>query len=156
MVTGGALVWMVTASQMPRQVRLPLAAVVAGAKISQPFGCTSLDLEPYDPGCPGRHVHTGIDLAASMGTAVHSATSGIARVGFDPDGAGNFVVVIVDSHIRVLYCHLSAVHVVSGHVVRVGEVLGALGSSGLSTGSHLHLEVQRDRTSIDPAAWLAS
>jgi murein DD-endopeptidase MepM/ murein hydrolase activator NlpD len=154
MATGGALVWVVTAAQIPRHVRLPLAAVVAGAKISQPFGCTSLDLEPYEPECPGHHLHTGIDLAASMGTPVHSATAGIARVGFDPDGAGNFVVVIVDPHLRLLYCHLSAVHVRSGHMVSVGEVIGALGSSGLSTGSHLHFEIQRDGTSIDPAAFL--
>ncbi|GAC1506252.1 MAG: hypothetical protein NVS1B3_05680 [Candidatus Dormibacteraceae bacterium] len=156
LVAGGALVWMVTASQVPRQVRLPLASVVAGAKISQPFGCTSLDLEPYDPDCPGRHLHTGIDLAASTGTAVHSATGGTARVGFDPDGAGNYVVVIVDQHVRVLYCHLSAVHVMSGRAVSIGEVIGALGSSGLSTGSHLHFEVQRDGRAIDPAAWLSS
>lgn len=156
MVAGGAMVWVVVASQVPSHLRLPLASVVVGAVISQPFGCSSLELEPYDPFCPGRHVHTGIDLAASMGTPVHSATGGTARVGFDQYGAGNYVVVIVDAHVRVFYCHLSSVAIVNGYAVSAGDVIGALGSSGNSTGPHLHFEIQRDGTSIDPAVWLAS
>jgi murein DD-endopeptidase MepM/ murein hydrolase activator NlpD len=156
MVLGGAMVWVVVASQVPGHLRLPLASVVVGAVISQPFGCTSLDLEPYDPFCPGRHVHTGIDLAASMGTPVHSATDGTARVGFDASGAGNYVVVTVDAHVRIFYCHLSSVGVVNGQSVSAGDVIGAMGSTGWSTGPHLHLEIQRDGMSIDPAVWLAS
>ena len=156
MVAGGAMVWVVVASQVPSHLKLPLASVVVGAVLTQPFGCTSFELEPYDPFCPGRHVHTGIDLAAAMGTPVHSATGGIAHVGFDPDGAGLYVVVTADAHVRVFYCHLSSVALVSGKVVSAGDVVGALGSSGNSTGPHLHFEIQRDRTSIDPALWLGS
>jgi murein DD-endopeptidase MepM/ murein hydrolase activator NlpD len=153
---GAAVVWVVVASQVPSHARLPLGAVVLGAITTQPFGCTDLDLEPYDPFCPGRHVHTGIDLAAPMGTAVHSASAGTARVGFDPAGAGQYVVVTVDAHVRVFYCHLSAVSVVNGQAVTSGLVIGALGQSGMATGPHVHLEVQQDRTSIDPVRWLAS
>ena len=126
------------------------------AVISQPFGCTSLELEPYDPFCPGRHVHTGVDLAASLGTAVHSATPGTAHLGFDPDGAGQYVVVTVDAHVRVFYCHLSSFGVVNGQAVSAGEVIGALGQSGKATGPHVHLEIQVDSTSVDPVVWLAS
>jgi murein DD-endopeptidase MepM/ murein hydrolase activator NlpD len=156
MVAGGAIVWVVVASQVPIHLKLPLASVVVGAAITQPFGCTSFELEPYDPFCPGRHLHTGIDLAAAMGTPVHSATGGTARVGFDPDGAGLYVVVAMDSHVRVFYCHLSTVAVVNGKAVSAGDVIGALGSSGNSTGPHVHFEIQRDGTSIDPVVWLAS
>ena len=156
MVAGGAMVWVVVASQVPSHIKLPLASVVVGAVITQPFGCTSLELEPYDPFCPGRHVHTGIDLAASMGTPVHSATAGTAHIGFDSDGAGNYVMVIVDAHVRVFYCHLSSVAVVNGKAVSAGDVIGGLGSTGNSTGPHLHFEIQRDASSIDPAVWLAS
>ena len=156
MVVGAASVWVVVASQVPSHLKLPLASVVVGAVISQPFGCTDLELEPYDPFCPGNHVHTGIDLAAAMGTSVHSATDGIARVGFDPDGCGIYVVVALDSHVRLVYCHLSSAGVVNGQAVTAGNVIGALGSSGNSTGPHLHFEIQRDRISIDPAVWLAS
>ena len=155
-VTGAAVVWFGAAAQIPSHARLPLAGVVKGAVMTQPFGCTNLDLEPYDPFCPGRHVHTGIDLAAPMGTAVHSASAGTARVGFDPAGAGQYVVVTVDAHVRVFYCHLSAVGVVNGQAVTSGLVIGAVGQSGMATGPHVHLEVQQDRTSIDPVRWLAS
>ena len=155
-VSGAAVVWIGVAAQIPSHARLPLAGVVKGAVITQPFGCTSLDLEPYDPFCPGKHVHTGIDLAAPMGTPVHSASAGTVHVGFDPAGAGHYVVVNVDGHVRVFYCHLSTVGVVNGQAVTAGLVIGALGQSGMATGPHVHFEVQRDGTSIDPAPWLAS
>jgi murein DD-endopeptidase MepM/ murein hydrolase activator NlpD len=151
-----ALAWAVGASQIPGHLRLPLASVVVGAVVTQPFGCTSLELEPYDPFCPARHIHTGVDLAAKLGTAVYSATAGTARVGFDPNGAGNYVAVSVDAHSRVLYCHLSAVGVANGQVVSAGQVIGAIGSTGMSTGPHLHFEVQVDGRPIDPVPWLAS
>jgi murein DD-endopeptidase MepM/ murein hydrolase activator NlpD len=150
------LVWAAGASQIPSHMRLSLASVVVGAVVTQPFGCTYLELEPYAPYCPGRHVHTGIDLAAKSGTPVYSATGGVVRVGFDPDGAGNFVVVSVDAHARVIYCHLSAVGAVNGQTVSAGQVIGALGSTGRSTGPHLHFEVQVDGRAIDPVPWLAS
>jgi len=155
-IAGAAVVWLVVAAQLPSHVRLPLAGIVVGAVITQPFGCTTFELEPYDPFCPGRHVHTGVDLAASMGTPVRSATAGTAHVGFDPNGAGNYVVVMVDAHVRVFYCHLSAIGVVNGQVVTAGQVIGALGQSGRATGPHVHFEVQVDATSVDPVAWLAS
>ena len=155
-VAAAAVVWMVVGAQVPSHQRLPLAAVVAGAVVSQPFGCTSFALEPYDPFCAGRHIHTGIDLAAPLGTAVHSATAGIAKVGVDPSGAGIYVVVTVDAHVRVFYCHLSALGTANGQKVAVGQVIGALGESGRATGPHVHFEVQVDGTSVDPSAWLAS
>jgi murein DD-endopeptidase MepM/ murein hydrolase activator NlpD len=150
------LVWVVVASQVPSHVRLPLAGVVAGAVITQPFGCTSFELEPYDPFCPGRHVHTGVDLAAPMGVPVHSATAGTARVGFDPSGAGQYVVITFDAHVRIFYCHLSEFRVRSDEPVSPGQVIGLVGATGMATGPHVHFEVQVDRTSVDPVAWLAS
>jgi hypothetical protein len=87
----GVATWLVAATQVPSHVRLPVEGVVVGAVVTQPFGCTDLDLEPYDPTCPTRHFHSGIDLAAPEGTAVYSATEGTARTGYDPMGAGNFV-----------------------------------------------------------------
>ena len=155
-VAGGAIVWVVAASQVPSHLRLPLNGVVAGAVISQRFGCTAFELEPYDPFCPGRHIHTGIDLAAPIGTAVHSASSGIAHAGVDPNGAGNFVMVVVDAHVRIFYCHLSVIGAVNGQTVSPGQVIGLVGATGLATGPHVHFEIQVDGTSVDPVAWLAS
>ena len=148
--------WIVAASQLPDHVRLPLAGVVEGAVVSQKFGCTAVELEPFDPFCPGHHIHTGIDLAAPAGTPVSSATAGTARTGFDPGGAGMFVEVIVDPHVRILYCHLSAFRVRGGESLTPGQLLGLVGSTGRATGPHVHLEVQVDGRSVDPAGWLAS
>ena len=135
--------------------RLPLAAIVPGATETQPFGCTDLALEPFDPFCAGKHFHTGIDLAAMQGTPVHAAAGGVARIAFDQNGAGLYLIVTLDATTRVLYCHLSAIHVADKEDVWAGEVIGEVGSTGLSTGAHLHLEVQVNGRSVDPAVWLA-
>lgn len=155
-VAAGLAVFAVGATQVPPQVRLPVAAVVAGAVMTQPFGCTALVLEPFDAACPSRHVHTGIDLAAVEGAEVHSATSGVAVKGFDPGGAGLFVEVVVDAHVRILYCHLSAFAVRAGQSVTPGQVIGLVGATGLATGPHVHLQVEMDGVPVDPALYLRS
>jgi murein DD-endopeptidase MepM/ murein hydrolase activator NlpD len=156
MAIGALLVWLVVASQMPSHVRLPVSGVVEGAVVSQKFGCTSLELEPFDPFCPARHVHTGVDLAAPTGTPVYSATAGTAHLGFDIGGAGLYVVVTADAHVRLFYCHLSATTVRDGEPVTPGQVVGEVGATGRATGPHVHFEIQVDGASVNPAVWLAS
>jgi murein DD-endopeptidase MepM/ murein hydrolase activator NlpD len=155
-LASGLVVWLVTATQVPTQIRLPLASVVPGAVVTQPFGCTSLDLEPFDPSCPSRHTHTGIDLAARLGAEVFSATGGTVITGYDAGGAGNFVKVVVDKHVRVLYCHLSAFRVATGDQVTPGQLVGLVGATGLATGPHVHLQVNIDGEPVDPSWYLAS
>ena len=156
MVAGAGVVWMVGASQVQSHVRLPLSGVVAGATISQGFGCTTLELEPFDEWCPTRHFHSGIDLAAPSGADVYSAASGRVQTGYDPNGAGNYIVVRVDRHVRILYCHLSGFSVRPGQQVTPGQLIGAVGATGLATGPHVHFEIQVDGMPVDPTAWLAS
>jgi len=155
-LAGALVIWLVTATQVPSRARVPLDSVVVGAIVSQPFGCTSLELEPFDALCPWHHIHTGVDLAASIGTEVHSATAGSAITGYDPSGAGNYVIVIVDPHVRILYCHLSAFRVRSGDAVTPGDVIGLVGETGLATGPHVHLQIDIDGSAVDPASWLGS
>ena len=147
-------VFLVGATQVPSHVRLPVTAVVVGAVVTQPFGCTPLELEPFDPSCPSHHVHTGVDLAARTGEDVLAATAGVALTGYDPGGAGNYVTVIADAHVRVLYCHLSGFAVRSGDPVAAGQVVGFVGATGLATGPHVHLEVQVDGRPVDPQVFL--
>ena len=147
-------VWLIVAAQVPYHARIGLGGVVAGAVVTQPFGCTTLVLEPYDELCASHHTHTGVDLAAAAGTDLHSATYGIAFTGYDPAGAGNFVAVMEDAHVRVLYCHLSVFRVRSGDAVTPGQVIGLVGATGLATGPHVHFQVDVDGVPIDPAAWL--
>lgn len=151
-----AVIWTVAASREASEQRIPLESIVPGAVETLPFGCTSFDLEPFDPFCPGLHIHTGIDLAAPAGSAVHAAAAGVAHAGFDPGGAGIYVVEVVDQHVRLLYCHLWRVHAAAGESVIPGEVIGEVGATGLATGAHLHFEVQVDGRPIDPAVWLGS
>jgi murein DD-endopeptidase MepM/ murein hydrolase activator NlpD len=150
------VVWTVAAARVHSEERLPLAAIVPGAVETLPFGCTPFELEPFDPFCPGLHIHTGIDLAAPAGTAVHAAAAGVAFAGLDPGRAGIYVAVMVDPHVRVLYCHLLRALVAAGETVAPGDVIGEVGSTGLATGAHLHFEVQVDGRAVDPVTWLAS
>ena len=152
----GLIVWSAAASRVAEQVRRPLATVVHGAVVSQPFGCTSVALEPFDPFCPSRHVHTGVDLAAHAGSPVYSATAGRARVGYDTSGAGLYIAVAYDDRVRILYCHLQEALVISGTNVGAGDMIGLVGSTGLATGPHVHFEIQVDGRSVDPDLWLAS
>jgi murein DD-endopeptidase MepM/ murein hydrolase activator NlpD len=149
------IVWAAAASHVPDQTRLPLSAVVPGAVVSQPFGCSTLDLEPFDPFCPTRHVHTGVDLAAPIGSAVYAATAGVARAGYDPLGAGIFVAVTFTTHVRILYCHLQRALVGANESVAAGQRIGALGATGLAPGPHVHFEIQVDGRYVDPGRWLA-
>lgn len=133
-----ATVWTMAAATAAAGTKLPAGMVVQGATVTQPFGCTSVALEPFDPYCASRHFHSGVDLAAPAGTPVHAAAAGTARSGSDPAGCGLYVAVTVDRHVRILYCHLSRVTGSLGEV-GTGDVIGAVGSTGLSTGAHLHL-----------------
>ena len=152
----GLVVWSAAASRAAEQVRRPLSSVVHGAVVSQAFGCTAVQLEPFDPLCPSHHVHTGVDLAAPAGSPVYAATAGHVRVGFDAVAAGLFISVAYDDRVRILYCHLLEARVASGANVAAGDLIGLVGSTGHSTGPHLHLEVQVDGRSVDPVAWLGS
>jgi len=155
MVALAIAITVVGAGRVAGHLTLPLRAIVTGSHVSQPFGCTDLLLEPFDPDCPSRHFHTGVDLAARSGSVVRAAAAGIAHVGFDPEGAGRYVAVWFDSRTRLLYCHLSAVTVIDGHDVAVGEMVGAVGATGMATGPHLHFEIQVDGRPVDPEKWLS-
>ncbi len=155
MIASGVVLMLVAATQVPSHLRLPVSAVVLGARVTQPFGCTNLLLEPFDRDCPTHHIHTGIDLAAPLGSAVYSATAGRVIAGYDPDGAGDYVKVVLDNHTWVLYGHLSAFRAMSGDLVTPGQLIGLVGATGLATGPHVHLQVDIDRLPVDPAWFLS-
>jgi murein DD-endopeptidase MepM/ murein hydrolase activator NlpD len=121
---------------------------------TQPYGCTSFALEPAAPWCPAGHFHGGIDMAAPAGTAVHAAAAGRASVAWSPAGYGRFVVVQHGGGIATLYGHLDSTALRSGDAVEAGQEIGRVGSTGLSTGPHLHFEVRRGGRPVEPAPWL--
>lgn len=141
------------AATMVLQMPAPAGAFVTpvrGASISQAFGCTSVSIEPVDTSCPGGHWHSGIDLAAATGTPVAATAAGIAHVIESATGFGLHVVIDHGGGLRSLYGHLSAVDVVDGQPVSGGQLIGAVGSTGNSTGSHLHFEIDRNGIAEDP------
>jgi murein DD-endopeptidase MepM/ murein hydrolase activator NlpD len=93
-------------------------------------------------GMRGDHFHQGIDLAVRTGAKILSTFDGIVRIAsYDDGGFGNFVVIRHLNGLETLYGHLSYLRVKVGQVVKAGEVIGLVGSTGLSTGPHLHFGV---------------
>jgi murein DD-endopeptidase MepM/ murein hydrolase activator NlpD len=107
-----------------------------------------------DPIHGGTVNHPGFDLAAASGTEVTAAASGTV-VHAGPAGTyGNLVTLRHDNGFETRYAHLSAVDVKVGDVVDAGADLGKVGTTGYSTGPHLHFEVRHDGKTIDPAPLL--
>jgi murein DD-endopeptidase MepM/ murein hydrolase activator NlpD len=107
-----------------------------------------------DPVRGGTVNHPGFDLAATTGTEVSAAARGTV-VHAGPAGTyGNLVTLRHDSGFETRYAHLSAVDVTVGDTVEAGQDIGKVGTTGYSTGPHLHFEVRHDGKPIDPAPLL--
>lgn len=120
-------------------------APVRGHAINSPFGLRRL------PGQAARN-HEGVDIAAPRGTGVYVAAEGsVMRTGYDPAGYGRFVEIRHPNGMSTLYGHLSRLDVASGDTVGAGERIGLVGSTGRSTGPHLHFEVRRGERQVNPA-----
>lgn len=127
--------------------------------ITQGFGCTDLLGEPYEPLCPTRHTHTGIDIAPPCGTVIHAGDSGIiALVNYGYGGGyGNYIVMIHGNGFSTLYAHQQAFTQAwrQGDVVQRGQPIGYEGSTGFSTGCHLHFEIRYNDVPQNPLRYLA-
>ncbi|HJZ05500.1 hypothetical protein A2634_03390 [Candidatus Amesbacteria bacterium RIFCSPHIGHO2_01_FULL_48_32] len=100
--------------------------------------------------------HRGLDIATAFGTPVLAADSGKVTVAGWPDngGYGNRVIIDHGNGYQTLYAHLSKVSVVAGQTVRRGDQIGLEGSTGRSTGPHLHFEIHRGGTNLNPLEFL--
>ena len=99
-------------------------------------------------------LHKGVDLIAPYGTDVISVVSGtVTAVGYS-NGNGHYIEIKHDENYSTRYHHLSKVNVKKGDVVVSNQTIGAVGSSGKSTGPHLHYEIIENGTAIDPSEFL--
>lgn len=98
-------------------------------------------------------MHTGVDMHASYGTPVRAADKGMVVFAGWRGGYGKCVIIDHGSGVATLYAHLSDISVGEGQIVSRGQVIGAVGSTGLSTGPHLHFEVRRYGTPVDPMSF---
>ncbi len=98
--------------------------------------------------------HHGLDIAAEQGTSVRAVAAGTVRfAGWSNQGYGNMVVIDHGGY-QTLYAHLSATPSVStGQSVAAGTVLGPMGSTGFSTGPHLHFEIRLGHEVVDPGSY---
>jgi len=109
-----------------------------------------------DPFTGGRAFHSGLDFPAPRGTTVLSAGYGKVTFVGEKSGYGNLVEVTHTTGLITRYGHLSAFLVKEGQVVNAGTPIAKVGSTGRSTGPHLHFEVRRKDVAVDPGKYLAA
>lgn len=99
-------------------------------------------------------MHTGLDIAVKEGTDIVAAYNGVVKSTGTGVKRGKYVLMLHPDGSETLYCHCSKLLVTEGDVIRAGEVIALVGSTGWSTGPHLHFEIRQDGNSIDPASVL--
>jgi murein DD-endopeptidase MepM/ murein hydrolase activator NlpD len=130
-------------------MRLPSRLPTDGAELSSSFG------NREDPLTGRRAFHAGLDFAAAYGAPIRAAAAGtVSFAGFKPD-YGWTVEIEHGNGLATRYAHASRLDVKRGMLVRAGEKLASVGSSGRSTGPHLHFEVLRNGRAADPRLYLA-
>jgi hypothetical protein len=130
---------------VPGTLMAPLAELVP----SSPYGLRTNPITGE-----AREFHWGQDFSASCGTRVHSADAGVVReVGWHQWGGGNRVEVDHGNGLITSYNHLEGIAVRKGQPVHAGEVIANVGTTGASTGCHLHLETILNGSLTDPAKW---
>jgi murein DD-endopeptidase MepM/ murein hydrolase activator NlpD len=130
-------------------VTVPVRKPVAGeVDMSSPFG---MRLDPF-LGRPA--IHTGIDLRGETGEPAHATAAGRVSIAGREGGYGNMVEINHGNGLATRYGHLSEIDVKVGQFVRIGEVIGKIGSTGRSTGPHLHYETRINGEAVDPQKFL--
>ena len=141
-------------ARMDRQeLRLALGELfihpVRGARLTSPFGWRN------DPFTGVRRFHAAVDLAAPTGTPIVAAMEGrVSALGFNAV-FGNFIIISHPGNYQTLYAHLHTVAVQRGDQVRQGATIGTVGSTGLSTGPHLHFAIYRNGRAVNPLDFLS-
>jgi murein DD-endopeptidase MepM/ murein hydrolase activator NlpD len=125
----------------------PTIAPVRGI-LTSGFGTRS------DPMTHGPGLHQGIDIAAAAGQPVFAAADGLVVLAASTSGYGEAVYLAHGFGVTTRYGHLSEIGVRPGQRIHRGDLLGRVGSTGRSTGSHLHYEVRLDGTPVNPLAYI--
>jgi murein DD-endopeptidase MepM/ murein hydrolase activator NlpD len=135
--------------QAKRQARrYPLASPTPGADITSTFGARR------DPLLGTAAFHSGMDFRGSVGEPIHATAAGKVISAGVRGGYGNMVEIEHSNGLSTRYGHMSRIDVNEGDTVAVGDVIGAVGSTGRSTGPHLHYEVRRNGDAINPAMFI--
>ncbi len=123
--------------------KLPFSTPVrASYRLSSPFGPR------------GGRLHKGMDMAAPLGTPIHATADGVVIKAGWSSGYGRLITIRHEFGIETRYAHLSAIYVREGQRVSRGDKIGAMGSSGRSTGSHLHYEIRVNGKAINAMTYI--
>lgn len=129
----------------------PWAPILDGkARISSEYGMRK------DPFNGERAFHGGIDLAVKRGTPITALKDGVVTFSGWKGGYGNTVIVAHEGGLETMYSHAARTHVNAGDTVKAGALLADVGSTGRSTGPHLHFEVRKDGEAVNPVPYLKS
>jgi murein DD-endopeptidase MepM/ murein hydrolase activator NlpD len=147
---GGAKIMEGSESMEPTQLERPAAPLNAaqGGTVSSSFGWRK------DPFSGENRFHYGVDFAASEGTPVRAPMPGKVLLAGYRQGYGNLVLLDHGQGLTTLYAHNREITVSEGDWVQQGAPLAKVGSTGRSTGPHLHFEVRQDGRQLDPVAFL--
>ena len=136
--------------------------VIGTGSLMWPSYCTTISSRKYGyyphPITGQYKLHGGIDICASNGTAILAADSGTVVKSVDGwnGGWGNYVMINHGNGLQTLYAHMSSRAVSTGHQVSRGQTIGYVGSTGMSTGPHLHFEVWLNGSRTDPLNYFAA
>jgi murein DD-endopeptidase MepM/ murein hydrolase activator NlpD len=132
-------------------IAVPAEKPVKQADFTSGFGVRS------DPFRGSAAMHAGIDLAGPIGTPIYATADGIiTEAGWNNGGYGNLIKISHGRGIETRYGHLASIDVRPGQAVKRGQVIARMGSTGRSTGSHLHYEVRIDGRAVNPIPFMKS
>ncbi|AQR74470.1 M23 family metallopeptidase [Sphingomonas sp. LM7] len=121
-----------------------MMAMPTNGRFSSSFGMRRHPILGYT------RMHKGIDIAAPWGTPVYAATDGVVQFAGRSSGYGNLIKLSHGGAFGTGYGHLSRIVVRNGQTVRKGQVIGAVGNTGMSTGPHLHYELYKNGVAVNP------
>ena len=102
-----------------------------------------------------KSVHKGIDIAKNLGESVNASLDGkVISAGYNNGGYGNLIVIEHPNNMKTYYAHLNDIYVNVGDMVKKDDIIGAVGSTGNSTGPHLHFELRVDNKPVDPIKYI--
>ena len=131
-----------------RGISVPSRMPLEGAQLTSGFGMRT------HPVLGGRRAHAGIDLAAPTGTPVYATADGVVGRADWYSSYGLYISINHGAAMETRYAHLSRLAVAAGDNVKKGDLIGYVGSTGRSTGPHLHYEVRVDGVAVNPIPYM--
>lgn len=138
----------ITEEKLARLVDAIPTLVPAFGKISSPFGMRNHPITKVNK------AHTGVDISSSKGDPILAAASGVVEYSAYSNGYGYHVIIDHKNGYRTLYGHSSKLMVKKGELVKKGQTIALVGSTGVSTGPHLHFEIRIGNTPVDPTQYI--